>query len=140
MAAYYKTKGKTLLTVLEDLYDQYGHFNEKLISLKFEGLEGQQKMGQIMTNLRESSPKEIAGLKVARVEDYQVGLATLADGSQETIELPKSNVLKFILEDGSWICARPSGTEPKCKFYIGLINQDEAIVDQIEKEIMQFSN
>nr|WP_106783766.1 phospho-sugar mutase [Lysinibacillus timonensis] len=140
MAAYYKTEGKTLLNVLEDLYNQYGEYREKLISLIFEGLEGQQKIGQIMTNLRESSPKEIAGLKVMRVEDYESGVATLEDGSKEQITLPKSNVLKFILEDGSWICARPSGTEPKCKFYIGLINQDEAIVNQIEQAILAYAN
>ncbi|SOC34988.1 phospho-sugar mutase [Ureibacillus acetophenoni] len=139
MAAYYKNEGKSLLEVLDALYEQYGQYRERLISLTFEGMEGQQKIGAIMTNLRESAPKEIAGLRVTRVEDYKTGIATLADGTEEEIELPKSNVLKFILEDGSWICARPSGTEPKCKFYIGLINQDDSIFEHIEREILEFS-
>jgi len=139
MAAYYKNEGRSLLEVLDSLYAQYGQYKERLISLTFEGMEGQQKIGEIMTNLRASAPKEFAGLKVARVEDYKTSVATLADGKEIAIELPKSNVLKFILEDGSWICARPSGTEPKCKFYIGLINQSDSTADQIEKEIVQFA-
>lgn len=139
MAAYYMNEGKSLLEVLDGLYAQYGQYREKLISLKFDGLEGQQKISAIMANLRASAPNEIAGLQVARVEDYKTGIATLADGTKVAIELPKSNVLKFILEDGSWICARPSGTEPKCKFYIGLVNQEDSIVIQIEKELLAFA-
>lgn len=136
MAAYYKNVGKSLLEVLDSLYTQFGQYKEKLISLKFDGMEGQQKISQIMTSLRKAAPREIAGLQVTRVEDYQSGVATLASGEEVAIELPRSNVLKFILEDGSWICARPSGTEPKCKFYIGLINQDDAVFDEVEKMIM----
>ncbi|KGR80603.1 phospho-sugar mutase [Ureibacillus manganicus] len=140
MAAYYKNEGKSLLQVLDALYAQYGQYTERLISLKFDGMEGQQKIGAIMSNLRASAPNEFAGLKVSRIEDYKTGIATLADGTEETIELPNSNVLKFILEDGSWICARPSGTEPKCKFYMGLVNQEDSVIDQIEKEILKFAN
>ncbi|RKJ42326.1 phospho-sugar mutase, partial [Butyricicoccus sp. 1XD8-22] len=139
MAAFYKNEGKSLLEVLDSLYAQYGQYKEKLISLKFDGMEGQQKIGLIMTSLREAAPKKFAGLSVARVEDYKSGIATLANGEEVAIELPRSNVLKFILEDGSWICARPSGTEPKCKFYIGLINQEDAVFDEVEKMIMEIA-
>ena len=139
MAAYYMNEDKSLLEMLDSLYAKFGQYREKLISLTFDGLEGQQKISAIMANLRAFAPKEIAGLKVARVEDYKTGIATLADGTEVSIELPKSNVLKFILEDGSWICARPSGTEPKCKFYIGLVNQEDSVVNQIEEELLQYA-
>lgn len=111
MAAYYKEQEMSLLDALEALYEQFGHYGETLISMTFEGLEGQQKISKIMKTLRSSAPKEIAGIVVERVEDY---LKEHING------LPKADVLKWYLEDKSWICVRPSGTEPKCKFYIGV--------------------
>lgn len=111
MAAYYKEQGMSLLDGLEALYEQFGYYGETLISLTFEGLEGQQKIGKIMETLRASAPAQLAGLAVERVEDY---LTEHVNG------LPKADVLKWYLADGSWVCVRPSGTEPKCKFYIGV--------------------
>ena len=111
MAAYYKEQGMSLLDGLDALYGQFGHYGESLISMTFEGLEGQRKIGQIMETLRSDAPKEIAGVAVERVEDY---LAEHVNG------LPRADVLKWYLADGTWICVRPSGTEPKIKFYFGV--------------------
>ena len=116
-------KGKTLLDALNELYEQYGYYKEALISLTFEGLEGQQKIARIMENFREYPPTTIAGIEVSQVEDYLAG---------QVNGLPKADVVKFILMDGSWICVRPSGTEPKCKFYIGVCHeQAEAQLEKI---------
>ena len=111
MAAHYKKQGKTLLDVLNRLYEELGWYKEALVSLTFEGFEGQQKIASIMNNIRTNVPKEFAGVEVVTVEDYSTG---------DVNGLPKANVVKFILADESWICVRPSGTEPKCKFYIGV--------------------
>lgn len=123
MASFYKQQGKTLLDALNDLYEQYGYYKEALISLTFEGLEGQQKIARIMADFREYPPTTIAGIEVSQVEDYLAG---------QVNGLPKADVVKFILADGSWICVRPSGTEPKCKFYIGVCHeQAEAQIEKI---------
>lgn len=133
MAAYYETQGKTLLDALNDLYEQFGYYKEALFSKVFEGKDGQEQMKAILNNYRENVPTEIAGISVVRVEDYLTGAATLADGTKQDIQLPKENVLKFVLEDHSWITIRPSGTEPKCKFYFGVAaNSKELAEQQIE--------
>lgn len=119
MAAYYKTLGKTLLDVLEDLYEQFGHFNEALLSFTFEGYEGQQKIASIMQQLRSNAPTEIAGERIVAIEDYSLQ-QRFENGVTSALTLPKSNVLKYFLESETWICVRPSGTEPKIKFYIGV--------------------
>lgn len=111
MTAYYKKEGMTLLDVLNRLYEELGWYKEALVSLTFEGLEGQQKIASIMDNFRSNAPKQFAGVEVVTVEDYSIGNVN---------GLPKADVVKFILADESWICVRPSGTEPKCKFYIGV--------------------
>ncbi|MBD8037783.1 phospho-sugar mutase [Solibacillus sp. A46] len=123
MAAYYSTQEKTLLDALEELYEQFGYYKEALVSKVFEGKDGQEQMKSILNNFRLKMPKEIAGVTVVRVEDYLTGIATLQDGITEPIDLPKENVLKFVLEDNSWIAIRPSGTEPKCKFYFGVVRE-----------------
>ncbi|WP_336046136.1 phospho-sugar mutase [Solibacillus ferritrahens] len=123
MAAYYSTQEKTLLDALEELYEQFGYYKEALVSKVFEGKDGQEQMKAILNSFRINTPKEIAGLDVVRVEDYLTGMATLQDGTTEPITLPKENVLKFVLEDNSWIAIRPSGTEPKCKFYFGVVRE-----------------
>lgn len=131
MAAYYSTQEKTLLDALEELYEQFGYYKEALVSKVFEGKDGQDQMKAILNNYRLNTPQEIAGLVVVRVEDYLTGIATLDNGTTEPIVLPKENVLKFVLEDNSWIAIRPSGTEPKCKFYFGVVRETEEQANNI---------
>lgn len=116
MAAYYKNQGVTLLNVLNGLYEELGYYKEALISLTFEGLEGQQKIASIMKSFRHNPIQQLAQLNVLKVEDYSVGNIN---------GLPKANVIKLLLEDGSWVCIRPSGTEPKCKLYFGVCCTNE---------------
>ena len=125
---YYKKQGKDLVDVLNDLYAKHGTFKETQIALSKAGVEGAQQIKDIMAGLRANAPAEIAGYKVVSVEDYETSIKT-ADGQETIIDLPKSNVLKYYLEDGSWIAARPSGTEPKCKFYFSIKgnNQQDAL-------------
>lgn len=133
MAAFYALQGNTLLDQLEHLYETFGYYQEALVSQVFEGKDGQAAMQAILQRLRDQLPTEIADLAVQRVEDYLAGQATFADGQTESLTLPKENVLKFVLEDGTWIAVRPSGTEPKCKFYIGVVDETmEAAQQKLE--------
>ena len=116
MAAYYYDKGMSLYEGLKELYKKYGYFKEKTISLTLKGIEGLAKIKEIITYFRENDIKEFNNTKVVDLKDYQKGID----------DLPKSNVLKYFLEDGSWIAVRPSGTEPKLKFYVAVKGQDEA--------------
>ncbi|MGE7092703.1 phospho-sugar mutase [Lysinibacillus sp. NPDC048646] len=125
MAAFYAKKELTLLDGLNNLYREYGFFKEALVSQVFEGKNGQEEMKKILNNLRQEVPQTIGGVALRRFEDYLTGLSTLADGTTEPIVLPKENVLKFVLDDGSWVAIRPSGTEPKCKFYFGVVGETE---------------
>ena len=121
MAAYEKSKSKSLFDKLLDLYLQHGYYQEDLISITKKGMNGQQEIAAMMEQFRNNPPKELAGQKVARLLDYQSSVNTdLQTGSTSVIQLPKSNVLQFILDDGSKISARPSGTEPKIKFYFSV--------------------
>ncbi|SFD34197.1 phospho-sugar mutase [Bacillus sp. UNCCL81] len=132
IATYYKTKGMTLYEGLNSLYEQYGYYLEGLKSLTLKGIEGTEKIQSILTNYRQNPPVDINGLKVVTVEDYKLQEKTTLDsGQKEQILLPKSNVLKYQLEDGSWVCLRPSGTEPKIKFYFGIVGQSRQ--DSIQK-------
>ena len=115
MAAYYYDKGMSLYEGLQELYKKYGYFKEKTISLTLKGIEGLAKIKEIITYFRENDIKEFNNTKVVDLKDYQKGID----------DLPKSNVLKYFLEDGSWIAVRPSGTEPKLKFYVAVKGQDE---------------
>ncbi|GAB0167085.1 phospho-sugar mutase [Lysinibacillus sp. CTST325] len=121
MAAYYATKQHTLLDALDSLFNKYGYYQEALQSQIFEGIAGQKEMQALLQNLRENRIFDMAGQKVMVIEDYLTQQAIHQDGSISSIKLPKENVLKFILEDQSWIAIRPSGTEPKCKFYFGTV-------------------
>ena len=116
MAAYYYDKGMSLYEWLKELYKKYGYFKEKTISLTLKGIEGLAKIKEIITYFRENDIKEFNNTKVVDLKDYQKGID----------DLPKSNVLKYFLEDGSWIAVRPSGTEPKLKFYVAVKGQDES--------------
>lgn len=132
MALYYRTKGKNLYEALEDLFKQYGYYLEDLVSIQMEGKDGQEKIQDIISRLRENAPQEVGGIKVVRVEDYKLSKAyNVLEGAQEDILLPTSNVMKFILEDGSWFVVRPSGTEPKMKIYVSIIG--EAPIDATNK-------
>ena len=121
--AYYKAQGKDLIDVLNELYAKHGTFKETQVALAKSGEAGLRRIGEIMSDLRKDAPKEIGGLKVVSVEDYQTSIRN-KDGVETVIDLPKSNVLKYYLEDGSWIAARPSGTEPKIKFYFSIKGKD----------------
>lgn len=142
MALYYRTQGKNLYEALEDLFKQYGYYREDLVSIQMEGKDGQEKIQVIISNLRENAPKEVGGIRVVRVEDYKLSKAyNVLEGEEEAIFLPTSNVMKFILEDGSWFVVRPSGTEPKMKIYVSIIGQDEKDatnkVENFKKQVLE---
>jgi phosphoglucomutase len=121
MAAYEKSKGKSLFDKMIELYMQYGFYYEQLISITKKGMNGQQEIAAMMEGFRNQPPTEIAGKKVVTILDYQLQVNTnLLTGVQTNIPLPKSNVLQFVTEDGTKISARPSGTEPKIKFYFSV--------------------
>ncbi|HVG40853.1 MAG TPA: hypothetical protein VM888_04500, partial [Chitinophagaceae bacterium] len=118
---YEKAKGRTLYQKLIDLYLEYGFYQEDLISITKKGMNGQQEIAQMMEGFRNNPPQTLSGVKVTQLLDYEKReKKSLSTGAVETISLPKSNVLQFILEDGSKISARPSGTEPKIKFYFSV--------------------
>ncbi|MED0963233.1 phospho-sugar mutase [Bacillus paramycoides] len=132
VAAYYKAQGKTLYDGLLEVFEKYGFFREDLVSLTLKGKDGAEQIQEMMATFRENPPKEVAGFTVVAVEDYKASIiTTLQDGNKEEIHLPKSNVLKYKLEDGSWFCLRPSGTEPKIKFYFGV--QDDSLQNSEQK-------
>ncbi len=140
VALHAKIKGKTLVDLLNDIYDKYGVYIEKLVSVKFEETkEGRDQMVKGMVNLRENEPKEILGIPVVSVDDYQEGMhKVLKTGKTTQLTLPKSNILTFWLEDGSKVTVRPSGTEPKIKLYAGTMekafeNLDKALESSKKK-------
>lgn len=118
MVCYLNSKGESVYSVLQDLYKEFGYFVEKSTSVTFSGIDGMEKMKNIMLSLRNATYTEIAGTKVLSKSDFVTGISTTFDGKQSAIELPKTNALKLHLENGDWICVRPSGTEPKLKFYV----------------------
>ncbi|MET0466436.1 MAG: phospho-sugar mutase [Chitinophagaceae bacterium] len=138
MAAYEKEKGRTLFQKLVDLYVQYGFYKEDLISITKKGMDGQQQIAAMMDGFRANPPKVINGSNVVELLDYELQKGTnLQTGKEWKIDLPKSNVLQFITEDGSIISARPSGTEPKIKFYFSVKEElaDAADFDKVNKQL-----
>lgn len=150
-AAFYKQQGKTLFDALQDIFATYGYYKEGLESLTFAGRDGAGKIEAILKDLRENPPVEIAGKKVLVCEDYLTSERVfITDGKtvlthksaarEELIDLPVSNVLKYKLEDGYWFCVRPSGTEPKIKFYFGVkedsASSSNAALQRLAKEVM----
>ena len=120
-AAYYKSKGLTLVDQMENMYKKYGYYKEGLVSLTMEGADGAEKIKQIMENLRQNAPKTFGSYKVLKAKDYKISeCIDLQTNEKIKIELPTSNVLYYELENDAWCCARPSGTEPKIKFYMGI--------------------
>ncbi len=118
MVCYFESKGTSVYDVLQDIYKKFGYYVEKAKSITFGGLDGMQKMADIMNKIRSTSFTEIAGVKVLAQSDFVTRKKTYACGKVEDIDLPKTNAFKIHLENGDWICVRPSGTEPKLKFYV----------------------
>lgn len=135
MAAYYKTKNMNLVDVMNSLYDKFGYYCNEVKSYTFEGAQGMEKMAQIMDTLRQNPPKTIGDFIVTAVSDYKTSKTTFTDGKEEKIELPKSNVLAFALENGNKVIVRPSGTEPKIKAYLTAIGNDKESASKIAKTL-----
>ncbi len=132
-AAYYRTKGLTLWDQMINIYEKYGYYKEGIISITLEGADGAERIKAIMQNLRENAPKELGEYKVLRLRDYDANkILNIETGVQTETGLPKSNVLYYELENDSWCCVRPSGTEPKIKFYIGV--KGTSLEDANQKE------
>ncbi|WP_050804661.1 phospho-sugar mutase [Sporosarcina newyorkensis] len=140
MAGYYKSQGLSLYDALSCLYQEFGFYKESLQSITLEGKAGQDKISEIMKDFRQNPPLTIAGLTVTVTEDYESGISQVENGTLANLMLPKENVLKFKLEDKSWICIRPSGTEPKCKLYFGVVRYEEeeaiGLLKLMEEEVM----
>lgn len=143
VAAYYKSQGKTFADGLQELFEKFGYFEEKTISLDFPGIHGNDEMSAIISKFRNEQPKTIGGVAVNRVQDFSTATETSAGGQQKTLPQPKANVLKYWLADGSWVAVRPSGTEPKLKFYIGVESDSQATsqakIDVISEDLMRFA-
>lgn len=140
-AAYYKTQGKTLWDAMIDMYEKYGYYKDDVKAITLKGIEGLEKIQTILETLRADVPKEIGGYKVLKVRDYKKDTITdLADGKVTSTGLPVSNVLYYELEDDAWVCVRPSGTEPKVKFYYGIkgtsLEEADAKSESLGKEVL----
>lgn len=144
MFAWYRAQGKSLLEVLEELYQTYGFYQSRLLTFAFEGSAGFARMQELMAGLRQTAPKEIAGYVVTAVGDYQASVMTQTDGAKEEIHLPKSNVLRFFLSGGLEAVVRPSGTEPKLKVYITSIGptlpKSSAVADRLAEHFARWAD
>ena len=142
LAAYYRSRGLTLADGIEEIYKEYGYYAEKTISVTLSGVDGAEQIKAIMAKFRENGPKEFNATAVSITEDFKAQTSTAADGTVTDLTTPPSDVLKYTLTDGSWIAVRPSGTEPKIKFYIAVVgesNEDsQAKIANIEAEINAF--
>jgi phosphoglucomutase len=143
VAAYYKSLGQTVYDGLQELFEKYGYFVEKTNSMTFAGVNGAQQIADLMAKFKAEAPTEFGGVAVARVEDFDAQTETdLASGAVTPLTLPKANVLKYWLADGSWVAVRPSGTEPKIKFYIGTKGATATAADEelaaIERSINSY--
>ena len=131
-AAYYKTQGKTLWDAMVDMYEEYGYYKEGLATMTLKGIDGAKEIQTMMTNFRENPPKELGGFQVLAVRDYKADVRVdLVSGEKSATGLPSSNVLYYELENNAWCCVRPSGTEPKIKFYFGV--KGTSLEDAAEK-------
>ena len=142
LAAYYRSRGLTLADGIEEIYKEYGYYAEKTISVTLSGVDGAEQIKAIMAKFRNNAPKEWNATEITVVEDFKAQTSTAADGTVTDLTTPPSDVLKYTLADGSWIAVRPSGTEPKIKFYIAVVgesNEDsQAKIANIEAEINAF--
>ena len=142
LAAYYRSRGLTLADGIEEIYKEYGYFAEKTISVTLSGVDGAEQIKAIMAKFRDNGPKDFNATAISVTEDFKAQTSTAADGTVTALTTPPSDVLKYTLADGSWIAVRPSGTEPKIKFYIAVVgdsNEDaQAKIAAIEAEINDF--
>ena len=142
LAAYYRSRGLTLADGIEEIYKEYGYFAEKTISVTLSGVDGAEQIKAIMAKFRDNAPKEFNATAISATEDFKAQTSTAADGTVTALTTPPSDVLKYTLADGSWIAVRPSGTEPKIKFYIAVVgdsNEDaQEKIAAIEAEINAF--
>ena len=142
LAAYYRSRGLTLADGIEEIYKEYGYYAEKTISVTLSGVDGAEQIKAIMAKFRNNAPKEWNATAITVVEDFKAQTATAADGTVTNLTTPPSDVLKYTLADGSWIAVRPSGTEPKIKFYIAVVGEtneeSQTKIDNIEAEINAF--
>ena len=142
LAAYYRSRGLTLADGIEKIYKEYGYFAEKTISVTLSGVDGAEQIKSIMAKFRDNAPKEFNATTISVTEDFKAQTSTAADGTVTALTTPPSDVLKYTLADGSWIAVRPSGTEPKIKFYIAVVgdsNEDaQTKIAAIEAEINAF--
>lgn len=143
VAAYYRSRNMTLYDGLQELFKKYGYFREKTIANTYAGVDGPAKIKALMKKFREEAPTHFAGHQVVVTEDFANGTKTTADGKVSELGIPESNVLRYILDDDTWIAIRPSGTEPKLKFYIGtsadtLDKANEKLAD-FEKALQEFA-
>ena len=142
LAAYYRSHGLTLADGIEEIYKEYGYYAEKTISVTLSGVDGAEQIKAIMTKFRNNAPTEWNATAITVVEDFKAQTATVADGTVTNLTTPPSDVLKYTLADGSWIAVRPSGTEPKIKFYIAVVGEtneeSQAKITNIEAEINAF--
>ena len=142
LAAYYRSRGLTLADGIEEIYKEYGYYAEKTISVTLSGVDGAEQIKAIMAKFRNNAPKEWNATEITVVEDFKAQTSTAADGTLTALTTPPSDVLKYTLADGSWIAVRPSGTEPKIKFYIAVVGESneasQAKIANIEAEINAF--
>ncbi|HEW9176655.1 TPA: phospho-sugar mutase [Streptococcus pneumoniae] len=142
LAAYYRSRGLTLADGIEEIYKEYGYYAEKTISVTLSGVDGAEQIKAIMAKFRNNAPKEWNETAITVVKDFKAQTATVADGTVTNLTTPPSDVLKYTLADGSWIAVRPSGTEPKIKFYIAVVGEtneeSQAKIANIEAEINAF--
>lgn len=141
IAAYYKAENKTMYDALQELFETYGYFIEETISVTMDGAEGSEKIKALMRDTRAEGIQSFGDKKVVVTQDFQTQKATTNEGQVSDITLPQANVLKYLLEDGSWVAIRPSGTEPKIKFYIGVQGEErdvaQAKLDDIKADIQR---
>ena len=138
VAAYYKKQNKTLWDAMVEMYEKYGYYKEGLSTITLKGIDGAEQIQQMMVDFRENPPKELAGMKVLAVRDYQSGVRKdMVSGEEESTGLPVSNVMYYELEDNAWCCIRPSGTEPKIKFYFGVKGSG---IEDAEKKLEALKN
>jgi len=144
-AAYYKTKNMTLWDAMLAMYDRYGYYKDGIQAITLKGIEGLNKIQEILNTLREETPEKFGKYKVVSTRDYKTGvIKDLVTGETKKTELPESNVLYYDLEDDAWLCVRPSGTEPKIKFYYGIkgtsLEEADALEEELGKEVVSLIN
>ena len=145
MTLFYKEKGKSLYDGLVELYEKYGYFKETLVSFELKGKEGSEKISKCIDSLRNENLVEVNGVKVVTKYDYKLGTEeNISSGDKKEIDLPKSNVLKFVLENGAWFVVRPSGTEPKMKAYVAVkgnsLKDSEEKLESFKNEVVSLIN